>query len=84
MDPEQLLAPLRDADPSSPSRVNVHRAVHAGARRVWLRRVGSGVAVFVVVVPFAREPAVVPPASSFDVLRQVVRLVLVLVRGHGR
>jgi hypothetical protein len=81
MDPEQLLAPLRDAAPSTPSRVNVHRAVHAGARRVWLRRAAAGAvaavltALAVVVVPsVVRDRAVIPPAGvgEFDIMRQVV------------
>lgn len=79
-DGARLLAPLREAEPATPSTVSVHRAVHSGTRRLRTRRAMTVVAAAgitalagVLAVPVLsgpdREP-VRPAAAAFDVMRQ--------------
>ncbi|MCK2241378.1 MULTISPECIES: hypothetical protein [unclassified Crossiella] len=84
LEPEELLAPLRQAGPRTPSTVSVPAAIRAGTRRRRVRQL-AGTAVVAVVtvliallVPallgglFRAEPA--RPAVGFDPLRQAFRV----------
>ncbi|MGW0517143.1 hypothetical protein [Crossiella sp. NPDC003009] len=84
MEPEELLAPLREAGPRTPSTVDVPSAIRAGTRRRRLRQVaGAGVAAALTVLIALLAPSLVSglstveparPAVTFDPLRKSFRV----------